>query len=209
MSKGYVWSGAFRGIMTSFGIFYKNLKLVPFAPLIVSMLTCKSRIVPEINSCSLKHLFWIFCSRRERKIKAANVGPQAALGRTTAARLAQLEERRELKSQPEHIEGFKNWWDHANCDENCFLVQVIASFVGGDVEPLGLLPSFLHISLPRTLARSSGFLIPRGWSYFSSWQRIMGLVVYPSQRSLRQSLTSVWSIARYSLIAYSGVLRNE
>ena len=85
---------------------------------------------------------------------------------------------------------------------------MIASFVGGDVEPLALSPSFLHISLLRTLARSSGFLIPRGWSYFSSWQRIMGLV-HPSQRSLRQSLTSVWSIARYSLIAYSGVLRNE
>ena len=57
MPKGYVWSGAFHGIMTSFGIFYKNLKLVPFAPLIVSMLTCKSRIVPEINSCSLSHSF--------------------------------------------------------------------------------------------------------------------------------------------------------
>ena len=57
MPKGYVWSGAFHGIMTSFGIFYKNLKLVPFAPLIVSMLTCKSRIVPEINSCSLNHSF--------------------------------------------------------------------------------------------------------------------------------------------------------
>ena len=57
MSKGYVWSGAFHGIMTSFGIFYKNLKLVPFAPLIVSMLTCKSRIVPEINSCSLNTSF--------------------------------------------------------------------------------------------------------------------------------------------------------
>ena len=57
MSKGYVWSGAFHGIMTSFGIFYKNLKLVPFAPLIVSMLTCKSRIVPEINSCSLSPSF--------------------------------------------------------------------------------------------------------------------------------------------------------
>ena len=52
-----VWSGAFHGIMSSFEIFYKNLKLVPFAPLVVSMLTCKSRIVPEINSCSLNHSF--------------------------------------------------------------------------------------------------------------------------------------------------------
>lgn len=57
MSKSYVWSGAFHGIMTSFGIFYKNLKLDPFVPLILSMLTCKSRIVPEINSCSLNPSF--------------------------------------------------------------------------------------------------------------------------------------------------------
>ena len=57
MSKGYVWSEAFHGIMTSSGIFYKNLKLVPLVPLIVSMLTCKSRIVPEINSCSLSPSF--------------------------------------------------------------------------------------------------------------------------------------------------------
>ena len=39
------------------------------------------------------------CSRRERKIKAANVGPQAAFGRRTAARLAQLEERRSAKRE--------------------------------------------------------------------------------------------------------------
>lgn len=32
-------------------------KVGSFRPLVVSMLTCKSRIVPEINSCSLNHSF--------------------------------------------------------------------------------------------------------------------------------------------------------
>ena len=32
-------------------------KIGSFRPLVVSMLTCKSRIVPEINSCSLNHSF--------------------------------------------------------------------------------------------------------------------------------------------------------
>ena len=140
------------------------------------------------------------------------MGPQAALGRRTAARLAQLEERRSAKreavtSNPSRTTSralktgdiMRTVMKTVSC-----IVQVIASFVGGDVEPLALSPSFLHISLPRTMARSSGFLIQRGRSYFSSWQRIMGLV-YPSQRPLRQRLRS---IARYSLIPYSRMLRN-
>ena len=195
MSKGYVWSGAFHGIMTSFGIFYKNLKLVPFASLVVSMLTCKSRIVPEINSCSLSPSFEFSAVDVKEKSKQLMWGHKQL-----------LEEELWAQTPAGPHQGLKKWWDHATCDENwCevvwfdenyFLVQVIASFVGGDVEPLALSPSFLHISLPRTLARSSGFLIQRGRSYFSSRQRIMGLV-YPSQRPLRQRLRS---IARYFLI---------
>ena len=58
--------------------------------------------------------------------------------------------------------------------------------------------------LPRTLARSSEFVIESDWSDFGSAQRIMGKaksLAQPSQRPLHQNLAFPWSNARYSLVA--------
>lgn len=63
---------------------------------------------------------------------------------------------------------------------------------------------FVSAVLSRTRPRSSGLEMKSERSDFGSAQRIVGKR-YPSQHPLRQRLTFLWSIPRYSLIAYSRV----